>query len=270
MTEQEDNYELTVGCTVILKNTTDPGALPKAQRVIHVNAEEFYSVPLESGDNPTVCFRREPVVPPRYKILTVLPARPEDGLSPEDGPIYLGYLKPNTQCSPGLTGQYLCSSSCTGYHGSSHNLRYYVHGLRSTTDFMAFREVDWRLPAIPEGLPDIPEDAVYVGRGQPDMRKFYAAYRLAAGEDTWYRHPGAGYGGILEGAHYCILKTDSEETFEAWGLNKADYVGTTPDADKEGYSVVLADRDRLKEELADLREEYKSLRDDLYHRLTEY
>jgi hypothetical protein len=273
MTEQKDNYELTVGCTVILKNTTDPGALPKAQRVIHVNAEEFYSVPLESGDNPTVCLRREPVVPPRYKILTVLPAPPED--QPEEFAkfVYLGYLKEGKVCEPRLTRQY-CSDgglSCQlwEYSGNSPTCRYWIPEITQSVDFMAFREVDWRLPAIPEGLPDIPEDAVYVGRGQPDMRKFYAAYRLAAGEDTWYRHPGAGYGGILEGAHYCILKTDSEETFEAWGLNKADYVGTS-DAYLESYYAVMADRDRLKEELADLREEYKSLRDDLYHRLTEY
>jgi hypothetical protein len=208
MTEQEDNYELTVGCTVILQDTTKLWTFPKAQRVIHVNAEEFYSVPLESGDNPTVCFRREPVVPPRYKILTVLPARPED--QPEEFAkfVYLGYLKEGKVCEPRLTRQY-CSDgglSCQlwEYNGNSPTCRYWIPEITQSVDFMAFREVDWRLPAIPEGLPDIPED---------------------------------------------------KEVYEKL---------------LERYSVVLADRDRLKEELADLREEYKSLRDDLYHRLTEY
>jgi hypothetical protein len=274
MTEQKDNYELTVGCTVILKDTTDPWALPKAQRVIHVNAEEFYSVPFESGDNPTVCLRRTPKDLPAMEILTVLPAYPQD--QPEEFAkfVYLGYLKEGRICEPRLTRQYRSDGMAAHlpgkYSGNSHDYRYWIPEITQSADFMAFREVDWRLPAIPEGLPDIPEDAVYVGRGQPDMTKYYAAYRLLEDEYTWERHRGAGFRGILEVAHYCILKTDSEETFEAWGLNKADYVGTTPDADKEGYSVVRADRDRLKEELAAFREEYKSLRDDLYHRLTEY
>jgi hypothetical protein len=199
MTKQKDNYELTVGCTVILKDTTDPWALPKAQRVIHVNAEEFYSVPFESGDNPTVCLRRTPKDLPAMEILTVLPAAPED--QPEEFAkfVYLGYLKEGRVCEPRLTRQY-CSDGRVAYQlgeysGNYHNYRYWIPEITQSADFMAFREVDWRLPAIPEGLPDIPE---------------------------------------------------------------------------EGYSVVLADRDRLKEELADLREEYKSLRDDLYHRLTEY